>query len=272
MYRSNSALSESETEAAAATGRRIVVVTAGGDNPNILINALAARFSDIVVLQEQPESKALFVRRRARKLGWTTALGQLATMIASRFGKRFTRRRAAEILRIYGVSADKAPSVPVHRIVSINDAEGRARLTALEPAVVFLVSCRMLKPATLAAIPCPVLNFHAGINPQYRGLMGGYWALVGKDRENFGATVHLVDEGVDTGGILYQSRQMPNRADTIHTYPLLQTAASTDLAIKAVEDALDGNLRPLDIAAPSRQWYHPPVWAWLWNGIRRGIW
>ncbi|PDT42963.1 MULTISPECIES: formyl transferase [Sinorhizobium] len=272
MYRSQSALTESETSTAASTGRRIVVVTAGGDNPNILINALAARFSDIVVLQEQPESKALFVRRRARKLGWATALGQLATMIASRFGKRLTRRRAAEILRSYGVSADKPPSIPVHQIASINDAEGRARLTALQPAVVFLVSCRMLKPATLATIPCPVLNFHAGINPQYRGLMGGYWALVGNDLENFGATVHLVDEGVDTGGILYQSRQIPSRADTIHTYPLLQTAASTDIAIRAVEDALAGYLRPFDIAAPSRQWYHPPVWAWLWNGLRRGIW
>ncbi len=263
---------ERQASAKLAVGRRIVVVTAGGENPNIIINALASRFDEIVVLQEQPESKTLFVRRRARKLGWGAALGQLATMIASRFGKRLTRRRAAEILRSYGVSAETNPLVPVHRIASINDAEGRARLTALQPAVVFLVSCRMLKPETLAAIPCPVLNFHAGINPQYRGLMGGYWALLSNDRENFGATVHLVDEGVDTGGILYQSRQVPSRADTMHTYPLLQTAASTAIAIRSVEDAFAGNLRPVDVAAPSRQWYHPPVWTWVWNGWRRGIW
>ncbi|ACP25605.1 formyl transferase domain protein [Sinorhizobium fredii NGR234] len=272
MYQSNSALSEKEAKPAASAGRRIVVVTAGGDNPNIMINALAAQFSDIVVLQEQPESKALFVRRRARKLGWAMALGQLGTMVASRFGKRFTRRRSAEILHSYGVSCEANSSVPVHHIVSINDAEGRARLTALRPAVVFLISCRMLKPETLAAIPCPVLNFHAGINPQYRGLMGGYWALVNGDPENFGATVHLVDEGVDTGGILYQSRQTPTRADTMHTYPLLQTAASTAIAIRAVEDALAGNLQPVAVSQPSRQWYHPPAWTWLWNGMRRGIW
>jgi folate-dependent phosphoribosylglycinamide formyltransferase PurN len=258
--------------AKSAIGRRIIVVTAGGENPNILINALASHFDDIVVLQEQPESKALFVKRRARKLGWGIALSQLATMIASRFGKRFTRRRAAEILRLYGASAETNRTVPAHHIVSINDAEGRARLTALQPAVVFLVGCRMMKPETLAVIPCPVLNFHAGINPQYRGLMGGYWALLSNDPENFGATVHLVDEGVDTGGILYQSRQVPSRADTMHTYPLLQTAASTAMAIQAVADALAGKLRPVDIAAPSRQWYHPPVWTWLWNGMRRGIW
>ncbi len=262
----------SNETASARTNRRIVVVTAGGDNPNIMINALAARFDDVVVLQEQPESKALFVTRRARRLGWGTALGQLATMIVSRCGKRFTQRRAAEILRQYGVSVDLNAAIPAHRIKSVNDAEGRAKLASLQPAVVFLISCRMLRPDTLAVIPCPVLNFHAGINPQYRGLMGGYWALVNNDAGNFGVTVHLVDEGLDTGGILYQSRQVPSRADTMHTYPLLQTAASTGIAIQAVEDALTGNLRPIEIAASSRQWYHPTLWTWMWNGLRRRVW
>ena len=251
---------------------RVVVVTGGGENPWIMINALAAHFGEVVVLQEQPESKGLFLRRRARKLGWATAIGQFATMVVSRFGKRFTRKRSDEILKLYGVSGTPDPRVPVRHITSVNDAETVALIRSLAPDVVFLVSCRMLKGATLARIPCPVINFHAGINPGYRGLMGGYWARINNDVGNFGATVHLVDEGVDTGGILYQSRQTPDLRDTMHTYPMLQTAASTDIAIAAIDDALKGRLKPLDVAGPSQQWYHPPVWTWLWNGIRRGIW
>ncbi|WDZ78686.1 formyl transferase [Ensifer adhaerens] len=262
----------SPNQAAGKSPGRIVVVTAGGENPWIMVNALAARFADVTVLEEQPESKGLFLRRRARKLGWLTALGQLATMIASRFGKRFTRKRAAEILETYQVSGTPDASVPVRPVNSINDADAIRQIRALDPDVVFLISCRMLTSGTLAAIPCPVLNFHAGINPAYRGLMGGYWALVNRDVENFGATVHLVDAGVDTGGVLYQSRQTPARSDTMHTYPLLQTAASTDIAIAGVADALAGTLRPVDVAGPSRQWYHPPIWTWVWNGLRRGIW
>ncbi|KRD53355.1 formyl transferase [Ensifer sp. Root278] len=262
----------SPNQAAGKRPGRIVVVTAGGENPWIMINALAARFSDITVIEEQPESKAVFLRRRARKLGWPTALGQLATMIASRFGKRFTRSRAKEILKTYKVSGTPDPSITIKPVASINDAETLVHIRALDPGVVFLISCRMLKAGTLAAIPCPVLNFHAGINPTYRGLMGGYWALVSDDAENFGATVHLVDAGVDTGGVLYQSRQRPSQSDTMHTYPLLQTAASTEIAIAAVEDALEGNLRPTDVAGPSRQWYHPPIWTWVWNGLTRRIW
>lgn len=255
-----------------AANQQIVIVTAGGRNPQILINALHTRFGNVTVLLEQPESKKLFIKRRIRKLGLITAAGQFATMVASKFGKRFTKKRTADILRQYGVDDRENPAIPVIAVDSVNTPEAIEQIRAKNPAVVFLVSCRMLSAATLSAMPCPVINFHAGINPQYRGLMGGYWARMENDEANFGATVHLVDAGVDTGDILYQSRMTPSKNDTMHTYPLLQTAASTDIAIRAVEDALAGNLKPLPANGNSRQWYHPPIWTWLWNGVTRSIW
>ncbi|MGZ7244393.1 hypothetical protein ACXWOQ_09885, partial [Streptococcus pyogenes] len=48
-----------------------------GPNPEIVVNAVKAAFPNLVVIEEQPESKGLFIRRRARKLGWVQALGQL---------------------------------------------------------------------------------------------------------------------------------------------------------------------------------------------------
>ena len=255
-----------------ASNSPILVVTAGGRNPQILINALQARFGNVTVLKEQPESKSVFLKRRIRKLGLVTAIGQFVTMAASKFGKRFTEKRTAEILRQYDANDRENPAIPVITVDSINTPVAIEQIRKTAPAVVFLVSCRMLSASTLSAMPCPAINFHAGINPQYRGLMGGYWARIENDEANFGATMHLVDAGVDTGGILYQSRMTPSKNDTMHTYPLLQTAASTDIAIRAVENALSGNLNPLPANGNSRQWYHPPVWTWLWNGVSRGIW
>ncbi|QRM55805.1 formyl transferase [Sinorhizobium sp. BG8] len=250
----------------------VAVLIQPGSNPEIIVNAIKAEFPDLVVIEEQGESKGVFVKRRARKLGWIQALGQLATMIVSKFGKRFTSRRSDEILREYGADSRRDPSLRRVQVASANAPDFASVIGELRPAVLFLVSCRMLTAQTLAAIPCPVLNFHAGINPQYRGLQGGYWSRVMKDEENFGATVHLVDAGVDTGDILYQTRMRPSPRDTMHTYPLLQTAAGTGIAVAAVRDALAGDLKPFKIVAPSRQWYHPPIWTWLWNGLTRGIW
>ncbi len=182
------------------------------------------------------------------------------------------RARAAEIRATYGASTDRAATIRTVEIGSINAPEAIAAVKAEQPAVVFLISCRMLSAATLAQMPCPVLNFHAGINPHYRGLMGGYWSRVMRDEGNFGATVHLVDPGVDTGAVLYQKRLTPSKRDTMHTYALLQTAGATDIAIRAIDDVLAGRVRPVAVSGPSRQWYHPTIWVWLWHGISRGIW
>ena len=243
-----------------------------GPNPEIVVNAVKTAFPNLVVIEEQPESKKLFIRRRAKKLGWIQALGQLATMVVSKYGKRLTTKRAEEILQEFNASPSTDSTIRRIAIPSANSPELLKVLEEIRPAALLLVSCRMMKAGTLAAITCPVLNFHAGINPQYRGLQGGYWARIKRDEGNFGGTVHLVDPGVDTGDILYQQRVKPSKRDTMHTYPLLQTAASTGIIVAAIRDAASGNLKPLKIAAPSRQWYHPPVWTWLWNGLTRSIW
>lgn len=250
----------------------VVMLIQPGPNPEIAVNAVRATFPNLVVIEEQPEPKKLFIRRRAKKLGWVQALGQLATMVVSKYGKRFTTARAQEIVEEFGVSTDTDSRIRRIAVPSANSPELLKTLDQTRPAALLLVSTRMLKPETLSAITCPVLNLHAGINPQYRGLQGGYWSRVMSDEENFGATVHLVDAGVDTGGVLYQQRLKPSRRDTMHTYPLLQTAASTGIVVEALRDAVSGNLKPLKIAAPSRQWYHPTIWTWLWNGATRGIW
>lgn len=250
----------------------VVLLIQHGFNTEIVVNAMKVAFPNLVVIEEEPESKSFFIRRRAKKLGWVQALGQLATMAVSKYGKRLTMKRAREILAEFGADPCVDPKVPRIAIPSANGPELLKALDEIRPAALMLFSCRMVKAETLAAITCPVLNFHAGINPQYRGLQGGYWSRIQRDEENFGGTVHLVDPGVDTGDVIYQQRLKPSKRDTLHTYPLLQTAASTGIIVQAMHDAVSGNLKPLKIAGPSRQWYHPPIWTWLWNGVTRGIW
>lgn len=249
-----------------------MILSGGGANPQIMINALSREFPSLSVIRERPESKWTLLKRRARRLGWLEALGQIATMVVSRFGKGLTTRRSREILSEYGLSANADPAIPIIDVASINDETCHAAINALQPAVVFVVSTRLLSRETLSRIPCPVINFHAGINPGYRGQMGGYWSLVNGDSANFGATVHLVDAGGDTGATLYVKKVTPSKSDTMMTYPLLLTAASTGIAIRAVDDALAGRMRPYPPEGLSKMHYNPAVWTWVWHGLTKGIW
>jgi hypothetical protein len=267
----NSILMSSPTTT--TTDGPILVMTAGGANPQVMINALSARWPGrIQVIEEQPESKGTILKRRARRLGWLTALGQLGTMIASRLTKQVAARRSAEIIAEYGASSTPDAAIPVTRVPSLNHASCHEAVARLAPSAIFTISCRILSAKTLAAMPCPVINFHAGINPGYRGQMGGYWALVEGDAAHFGGTVHLVDAGIDTGDTLYQQRVTPARTDTIATYPLLLTAAGTQIAIQALEDVFAGRLDPYQPAGRSALRYPPPIWTWIYYGLTKRIW
>jgi hypothetical protein len=252
--------------------KTIVVVTEGGPHIWAIVNALADRFGRVAVILERPESKTALLMRRARRQGWLSAAGQLGTMVLVRLGKRFFARRAASIIEEAGLDVVPRAGQQIVEVPSANSPEFLAAIGRLRPAAILLAGCRLLSRQTLAALPCPVLNYHAGITPKYRGMNGGYWALATGDAENFGATVHLVDAGVDTGGVLHQARGRPGRGDNIALYALRLSALARGICIRGVEDALEGRLAPQTPDMPSRQWYHPTIWFYLWTGLRRGVW
>ncbi|MEP9371586.1 formyl transferase [Mesorhizobium sp. KR1-2] len=250
----------------------IVVVTEGGPHIWAIINAITIALGPVTVILEAPESKAAILKRRARRQGWISVGGQLATMVLTRLGKRFLAPRTQRIVAENGLVTEPQPGQRIVHVPSANSPECLAAIREIRPGVVFLAGCRMLSRDTLAATDCPVLNYHAAINPKYRGMNGAYWALATGDTENFGSTVHLVDEGVDTGAVLYQLHGKPGHGDNITSYALRLAAMSRGMCVRAIEDAQAGRLVPVETGLPSKQWYHPPIWTYLWNGIRRGVW
>jgi methionyl-tRNA formyltransferase len=250
----------------------IVVLTAGGVLSRIVVNGLADRLGHLTVIEEQQETKAEIIRRRARLLGWPQTLSQVAAGILIRMLAGRRNARIGEIVRAHNLDTSVRPGITVHRVASINSPEARQLLTGLAPSAVAVYGTRILKAATLKSVAAPIINYHAGINPKYRGQHPGYWALVNNDPENAGVTIHLVDEGVDTGSVLYQARCAFDTADTISSYQYVQAARALPLFAQAVEDALNDRLQPRQVALPSRQWFPPTLGRYLATGLVRGVW
>jgi hypothetical protein len=252
--------------------RPVIVMTAGGLNPTVVVQYLVKCGFDVQVILENPESKGDITRRRAKRLGWVNAVGQLGTMVAARLLRRLADRRVAELLSLHGLDRVLPETVPIHPVTSINAPETKSLVDEIRPGAILLVSTRLMSSRQLASMPCPVINLHAGINPGYRGQMGGYWSLRENDGQNFGATLHLVDAGTDTGGTLYEVRTTPAPGDFISTYPLLLTLAALDITARSVEDALADTLHPIAPSGPSALRFPPTLWSWIWHGIVRRIW
>lgn len=239
----------------------------------VVYNAVARRYPIARVLVEEPVSRARFLARRARRLGLTTVAGQalFQGLVAPVLARR-ARARVREIHAEHGLDTTPIPAAAIARVPSVNHPAARALLAELEPRVVLVFGTRILTRATLAAVDAPFVNLHAGITPRYRGVHGGYWALHDGHPEHFGATVHVVDAGIDTGAILGQVYVRPSQRDDFATYPLLQTAVALPLLIDVIGRALAGALAPLPATAgESRLRSHPTLGSYLRARIGRGV-
>jgi folate-dependent phosphoribosylglycinamide formyltransferase PurN len=251
--------------------RNIVLLTSGGPLANIVANGLAERVGRLTVIEERPEAKSDVVRRRIRLQGLLTALGQVGFGMFQRLFWPNSKRQSA-IWKAHGLDPAQPKQLTIHRVPSVNSAECRALLQALRPRVVAVYGTRILKSETLRAVAAPFINYHAGINPKYRGQHPGYWALAEGDADNAGVTIHLVDAGVDTGSVLYQARVTFAPEDTIASYQHLQAAHALPLFARAIEAAKTGRLSPRTVDLPSRQFFPPTLWGYLATGLSRGVW
>lgn len=250
---------------------QVVLIAREGELTNLLHQALGKRFP-LQVIYEDPPSKWRLLRLRKRRLGAWRVLGQILFQLFVVLPMRtVSGQRRAAILRGAGFDPGwNAGSAPA-RTPSVNSRDCIGKVRALAPQVIVINGTRIVKGSTLKAFGVPVLNVHVGITPKYRGVHGGYWALYNNDPENCGVTVHLVDEGIDTGAILHQARIHPEAADNFATYPVLQVVEAAPLLVQAVEQVLGGKVRPIQGVGPSTRWEHPTLLQYIRGRMAKGI-
>ena len=250
----------------------IAVLCGPGPLPEIMINAIVAQFGAVTIIREEKEPALTLLKRRRKMLGLGSTTGQAAFGLFLKLVHLRSQGRISEIIVNAGLEPVIPDRCPIIAIGSVNDETCRAALRAAAPKVVLVAGTRMIRKPTLTCIDSPFINYHAGINPLYRGMNGGYWALANDDKVNAGVCVHLVDEGVDTGAILYVARFEITEKDNFVTYPYLQASVAQPLVVKALDDALNERLAPIEIDLPSKQWFHPTLWGYLWHGMVKGVW
>lgn len=94
--------------------------------------------------------------------------------------------------------------IPVVEVGALADAQTLATLASFQPDVI-CVACwpQRLPRALLDLPPLGCLNLHPSLLPAYRGPSPGFWVL--RNGEQYtGATIHLMDEHLDTGDIVLQ--------------------------------------------------------------------
>jgi methionyl-tRNA formyltransferase len=73
-----------------------------------------------------------------------------------------------------------------------------------KPDLLWITDYRYLVPENIISLtPLGAINLHPSLLPKYRGRAPINWAIINGET-NLGLTAHLVDDGMDTGDIIYQ--------------------------------------------------------------------
>lgn len=252
---------------------RVALLIARGALANMVANAFARRFQDLLILSEPPENKGHVFRRRARIGGYATACSQLAATALQKVLALKSRSRFHNIVKQYGLDPHLHDQPNRVLIETVNGDDCRMHLAQFSPDVVAVYGTRLIRRETLEAVSAPFVNYHAGLTPTYRGQHPAYWALASGDPDGVGVTVHLVDQGVDTGAVIAQAPvPLSPRDDTIATYQVRQMATALPLFLDAVQGVAAGTVSTHVPEGVSRNWLPPTLGVYLANGLRRGVW
>lgn len=250
----------------------VALLIAGGPLGYCVANRLAERFKNLTVIQEEPERKWDIVRRRARFLGWGAAIGQAAFGVVYKLGESKHKLRRQRVLSDAGLLPTLRPDLNVQHVSSVNGPDCQALLTSLKPDVVAVYGTRLIKPKLMEKVAAPFINYHAGITPKYRGQHPAYWALAAADRSRAGVTIHLVDDGVDTGKVLAQRTVRFSEQDTIWTYQWVQLAEALPLLEDAIDNWAAAHETVTETDVSSQLYFPPTIWTYVRNGLRSGVW
>lgn len=244
--------------------KKKIVMLVGGDHSSYAIyNALKKDYNISNVILEAPKSKKEFIKRRIKKLGLLKVMGQaLFQKLVVPFLNKECKARIAEIIKNNHLKFTDFEKNKLIHVPSANSDSCIKALQDINPDLVIVNGTRIISKKVLNSIKGTFINTHAGFTPLYRGIHGAYWSKVNKD-DYCGVSVHLVDPGIDTGGILYQDLIETKAEDNFVSYTYLQLAKGIDLMKLAINDLLEDNHKIITNGLDSKFWTHPTIWFYL---------
>lgn len=153
-------------------------------------------------------------------------------------------QRPSSIFFSYRTMAEQH-SIPVYRARDINAADILDLIRDLSPELLVSVFFNQILDKQLLSVAQGCINIHPAYLPAYRGVSPVFWVLA-NDEPYAGVTIHYIDEGIDTGDIIYQEEIPISFDDTEHSLYFKCCEAGIPLMMKALTDFEFGNIKPIN--------------------------
>jgi methionyl-tRNA formyltransferase len=232
---------------------KVVILTSNTPSNVWLVNQILARHEVSAMVIEAPPLARSTQEKRARRRrmrlehGLARTLNKLAynalrwRILSPVEGKSLRRH-------FFPGNAEVAylRAVPRVTVANINDPVCVDLIKQHRPDVLAVCGTSVIRPEVFALAPRGTLNIHTGITPEYRSADPIFWALYHDELDKVGVTVHFIDQGIDTGPIIYQESVPLYAGDNLASITARCIRRGAALYLKALEELERGAVRTLD--------------------------
>jgi methionyl-tRNA formyltransferase len=249
---------------------KVLILAKDCHQTTILYNFLKDKIEIENIIIEENIKKIKFFKHRIKKLGFLKVLDQLFFILfVNSVLNVISKKRIREIISKYNLSLSPIPKDKITRVKNINHASSINLLKSFNVDCIILSGTRIISNNLISSVKVDLINIHAGITPNYRGVFGAYWAFVNNEKNIAGVTLHKVDKGVDTGEIIGQEIIEITKSDNVTTYPYIQIGIGIQILKKYL---INGNYENKVITnGNSCQFYHPGLCQYFYYRIIKGI-
>jgi methionyl-tRNA formyltransferase len=212
-----------------------------------------------VVIEHRPEPALL--KRLLRKIRNDGITEAARDAILQRLPTRSGRWEAPSV-KTDVLAYCEAEEIPVIHVGPLSHPDAVAAVRELAPDLLVHAGAGILRHELLGVPRLGTLNVHMGILPRYRGMNVAEWAHL--EGNPVGCTVHLVDAGIDTGGIVLVEEVDTRSVNSVAALRAIVDHAQIALLGKVISFVLESGIMPsARVQTPSegRQYFemHPDM-------------
>lgn len=112
------------------------------------------------------------------------------------------------------------------------------------PDLCVVLGTSILRLRMIAIPRIGTINAHTSMLPEYRGARSEFWQCYNRDLKDVGVTLHFIDNGVDTGSILFQKKQPVQGNADPNMLRAHNTLAILENYVPVIKQVLNGDIEP----------------------------
>ncbi|MCX9010315.1 MAG: formyltransferase family protein [Candidatus Methanoperedens sp.] len=209
---------------------------------NIIIFTVESEYSYILlrdlINQKPKEIKGIFV---SKPIKYKKLIKFIKRKVVSGLGVKYYLARLIRGFKQNQTESTvrelaKKNEIPIYYTADINAASCIFQVQNYKPDVIISAYFDQIIKSGLLTIPTfGIINIHSSLLPKYRGVKPTFWVLRNNETVT-GVTLHLVDNGLDTGDIIDQKEIPIYSTDSMDTLQKRIMVGGSQLLINCIDN------------------------------------